>query len=143
VNRISAVILTAAAMVFAIGCSGGGNNLNLKEGDKWVATETLDRISFEASYGDNAKSPDHTEGGFTEIPEGTVLEVYVRPRAGLKSVEVKPVKTSTGVTDTDQLTEIFVPERYRKPPEKPSDTFMFYTISLPIEFFGTKVKKVE
>jgi len=143
VNRISAVILTAAALVFSIGCSGDGNKLNLKEGDKWVATETLDRINFEASYGDNAKSPDHTDVGFTEIPEGTVLEVYVKPRAGIKSVEVKPVKTKDGVTDADQLTEIFVPERYRRPPEKPTDTFMFYTISLPVEYFGSKVKKVE
>ncbi len=129
-------------MMFAVGCTGGSKELGLKGGDKLVVTQTLERERFEASYGESVKKVDHTDGAIIEIPEGTVLEVFTTPKTDAKIIEVKPIKVGD-TTDEEQLTEMFVPERYRKPAEKPTDTFLYYTISLPVDYFGTKVKKVE
>jgi hypothetical protein len=131
VNRFSAVILTAAALMFAVGCGGGGG-LGVKGGDKLEVTQTLDRERLETIYG-NAKSPDHTDGDLITIPEGTVLEVFVTPKSDAKIIEVKPVK-SGDVTDADSLLALFVPERFRTP------DFTDYTISIKVEYLGTKVK---
>ncbi|MDR2591931.1 MAG: hypothetical protein LBC59_03895 [Chitinispirillales bacterium] len=139
-NRFSAVILTAAALAFAVGC-GGGSNLGVKEGDKLVVTQTLDRERFEASYGENAKKIDHTDGAIIEIPEGTVLEVFVTPKSDAKIIEVRPVKSKddagNDITDEEALKDKFVQERFRTP------DFLYYTISLKAEYLGTKVKKID
>jgi hypothetical protein len=136
VNQFSAVILTAAALTFAVGCGGGGG-LGVKEGDKLVVTQTLERERFEASYGESAKKIDHTDGAIIELPEGTVLEVFVTPKSDAKIIEVRPVKSADGVTDEEALKERFVHERFRTP------DFLYYTISLKADYLGTKVKKVE
>jgi len=137
VKRLSAVVLTAAAMMFAVGCGGGNNNgLGLKEGDKLVVTQTLERERFEASYGESVKKVDHTDGDIIEIPEGTVLEVFVTPKSDAKSIEVRPVKAGD-VTDEEALRDMFVQERFRTP------DFLYYTISLKSDYLGTKIKKVE
>jgi hypothetical protein len=135
VNRFSAVVLTAAAMMFAAGCGGGGG-LGLKEGDKLVVTQNLERIPFEAAYGESVKDIAEREGGNIELPEGTVLEVFVTPKPDAKSIEVRPVK-SDDVTDEEQLKEKFVPERYRR------YNFLYYTISVKSEFLGKELKKLE
>lgn len=120
----------------AVGCGGGGG-LGLKEGDKLVVTQTLDRERFEASYGEDAKKIDHTDGALVEIPEGTVLEVFVTPKSDAKIIEVRPVKSADGVENADELLALFVHERFRTP------DFLYYTFSLKSEYLGTKVKKVE
>jgi hypothetical protein len=127
-------------MVFAVGCGGGGGKggkgLDVKGGDKLYATETLDRVRFEASYGENAKSPDYTEGDFITIPNGTVLEVYVTPKSGVSIIEVVPVKLGEK-TNPDEIRDELINARFLK------TTPLYYTISIPIEYYGTKVKKVE
>jgi hypothetical protein len=138
VYRFSAVVLTAAAAaMFAVGCGGGSNNgLGLKEGDKLIVTQALERERFEASYGESVKKIDHTDGDIIEIPEGTVLEVFVTPKSDAKSIEVRPVK-SGDVTDEEALKAMFVSERFRTP------DFLYYTISLKSDYLGTKIKKME
>jgi len=154
VNRLSAVVLTGFAAIFAIGC-GGGKDLGIKEGDKLVLSERLERQRFDASYGENVKAVDHTEGGNIEIPEGTVFEVFVTPRKEAKTIEVRIVKATVKVADesgavtdreiegVDELTPYFVPERYRyNNTGKSEDEFLYYTLSVPVEFLGTKLKKL-
>jgi len=135
VNRFSAVLLTALALVFAVGC-GGDQGLGLKAGDKLLVTQNLERERFEASYGESVKNISNTNGALIEIPEGTVLEVFVTPRSGAKTIEVVPVKVDD-ITDPDQLRDRFVQERYRTP------DFLYYSISLDASYLGSKVKKME
>ncbi|GBU21693.1 hypothetical protein R80B4_01593 [Fibrobacteres bacterium R8-0-B4] len=139
-NRLSAVILTAAALTFAVGC-GGGNGLGIKEGDKLVVTQTLDREPLGTAYGESVKKIDHTDGDLVQIPEGTVVEVFVTPKSDAKIIEVRPVKSKddagNDITDEEALKDKFVQERFRTP------DFLYYTISLKAEYLGTKVKKIE
>jgi len=149
VNRFSAVVLTGFAAIFAIGCGGGSKDLGIKEGDKLVLTERLERQRFDASYGENAKNVDHTDGDFIEIPEKTVFEVFVTPRKEAKTIEARIVKATIKVTDESgattereseddtELTTYFIQERYR------TYDFLYYTITMPAEYLGTKLKKLE
>jgi len=143
VNRFSAVVLSAAALMLAFGCGGGGSGSGVKEGDKLVVSQALDRERFEASYGElNEKGTDfkidHTDGDFLPdgIPEGTVLEVVATPKSDAKVIVVKIIK-SGDVTGKDELEAKFLPERFRTP------DFLFYRISLKMEYLGDKVKKLD
>jgi len=137
VNRFGAVILTAVALTFAVGC-GGGNGLGLKAGDKLVVKQALEREQFEASYGESTDKIDHTDGALVDIPEGTVLEVFVTPKSDAKIIVVMPVKSKDDagneITDVEALVNKFVPERYR------TADFLYYTFSLKAEYLGTKVE---
>ena len=147
-NRFCAVTLTALALVFVVGC-GGNQGLGIKEGDKLVVTQRLERERFEASYGENVKSITNTNGALIEIPEGTVLEVFVTPKSGAKTIEARivkatvPVEDSTGATTereiegVDELTPYFIQDRYR------TYDFLYYTISLSADYLNTKIKKIE
>jgi len=143
VNRFSAVVLTAAALMLAVGCGGGGSGSGVKQGDKLVVTQALDRERFEASYGElNEKGTDfkidHTDGDFLPdgIPEGTEMEVVTTPKSDAKVIVVKITK-SGDVTSKEDLEAKFLPERFRTP------DFLFYRISLKMEYLGDKVKKID
>jgi hypothetical protein len=137
VNRFSAVVLTAAAMMFAVGCGGGGgNSLGLKASDKLEVLETLDRERFEVSYGESAKNIDHTDGDFLELPKGTVLEVYVTPKSDAKIIEVKPVKLE-GETDPEKIRDKLINARFL------TSDFIDYSITLKVGYLGKEIKKVE
>ena len=145
-NRLSfsAVVMTAAALMLAVGCGGGGGGgMGLKEGDKLIVTQALDRERFEATYGElNEKGTDfkidHIDGDFLPngIPEGTELEVVVPPKTGSSVVVVKITK-SEGVTSKDALEAKFLPERFRTP------DFLFYRISLKMEYLDAKDPKIK
>ena len=147
-NRFSTAVLVGFAAIFAIGC-GGGKDLGIKEGDKLVLNERLERQRFDASYGENVKNVDHTDGDFIEIPEKTVFEVFVTPRKEAKTIEVRIVKATIQVADENgvvsenesedenELTSYFIQERYRTP------DFLYYTITMPAEFLGTKLTKLQ
>jgi len=148
VNRLSAVVLAGFAAIFAIGCDGG-KDLGIKEGDKLVLNERLDRQRFDASYGESVKNVDHTDGDLIQIPEKTVFEVFVTPKKDAKTIETRIVKATINVADeggaavtkesedADELTIFFIPQRYR------TSDFLYYTITLPVDFLGTKLKKLE
>ena len=147
-NRFCAVTLTALAFVIAIGCNGE-KKLGIKEGDKLLVTERLERERFEASYGENVQKITNTNGAFIEIPEGTVLEVFVTPRSGAKTIEARIVKATVTAEDStgapvereiegvDELTPYFIQDRYR------TYDFLYYTISLNSDYLNTKIKKME
>lgn len=147
-NRFSfsAVVMTAAALMLAVGC-GGGSDTGIKEGDKLLVIQAFDaetdRISFEASYGVlNEKGTDfkidHTDGALLPdgIPEGTELEVVVPPKTGSNVIVVKITKSADGVTSKDALEAKFLPERFR------TSEFLYYRISLKTDYLGTKIKKI-
>jgi len=146
-NRFfSVVAIAAAAVVFAVGC-GGEQDLGLQSGDKLVVTERFERARFEASYGEGIRAITHTNGAFVEIPEGTVMEVFVTPRRGAATIEVIPVQAviqqrdeegavrEVTVTDADELRNHFVQARYL------THDFIYYSFSFPAEYLGTKLKK--
>lgn len=144
---LSAAVMTAAALMLAVGCGGGGGNSGIKEGDKLVVIQAFDaetdRISFEASYGKlNDKGTDfnidHTDGALLPdgIPEGTELEVVVPPKTGSNVIVVKITK-SDGITSKDELEAKFLPERFR------TDDYLYYRISLKTDYLGTKIKKID
>jgi len=151
VNRFSAVVFTALALVFVVGCGGGDKGLGIKEGDKLVVTQRLERESFEASYGENVKSITNTNGAFIEIPEGTVLEVFVTPKSGARTIVTRIIKATVTVPSdeeggapvereiegVDELTPYFIQDRYR------TSDFLYYTISLNADYLNTKIKKIE
>jgi len=149
VNRFSTAVLVGFAAIFAIGC-GGGKDLGIKEGDKLVLNERLERQRFDAAYGENVKNVDHTDGDLIEIPEKTVFEVFVTPRSEAKTIEARIVKATIKVVDAtngavseresedeSELTSFFIQERYRTP------DFLYYTITMPAEYLGTKLTKLQ
>ena len=147
-NRFSTAVLVGFAAIFAIGC-GGSKDLGIKDGDKLVLNERLERQRFEASYGENANNIDHTDGDFIEIPEKTVFEVFVTPRKEAKTIELRIVKAPIRVADAsgaiieresedyNELTVYFVQERFR------TYDFLDYTITVPAEYLGTKLTKLQ
>jgi hypothetical protein len=139
VNRLGAVILTTAAIMLVVGCGGGkggSGNLGVKGGDKLVVGEDLDRVRFEASYGDDVKNIVETDGDFIEIPKGTVLEVFVTPKTEAKIIEVVPVKLGD-VTDAEAIKTALVNARFLR------ENFLYYTISIDAGLLGSKVTKME
>jgi hypothetical protein len=119
-----------------VGCGGNAGDIGLTGGDRLQVTERLERERFEASYGENVRNVTHTNGAFVEIPEGTILEVFVTPRTGAATIEVVPVRVGD-IEDADALLEMFVQDRYR------THDFLYYSFSLPTEYLGSKLKKVE
>jgi hypothetical protein len=134
-NRFSTLVLTAA-LVFIVGCGGNTGDIGLTGGDRLKVTERLERERFEASYGESIRNITHTNGAFVEIPEGTILEVFVTPRNNAATIEVVPMQVGD-VTGLEELRDMFVPERYI------THNFLYYSFSLPTEYFGTKLVKVE
>jgi hypothetical protein len=134
-NRFSSVVLTAV-LAFIVGCGGNTGEIGLVGGDRLKVTERLERERFEASYGEDIRNITHTNGAFVEIPEGTILEVFVAPRNNAATIEVVPFQVGD-VTNSDELLQMFVQERYR------THDFLYYSFSLPTEYLGTKLKKIE
>ncbi len=120
----------ALAAVFLIGC--GGNEQQLKKGDRLIVTEGLSREKIGMEYTDGS-----TDGTNTDVPKGTVLEVVITPKVGASMVEVIPVEVD-GKNDPEEIQEFFVPKRFRK-----RDGFVSYSLVLKNEHIGTKVKIAE
>ena len=147
-NRFSSVVLTAAVLAIAMGC-GGSPGVGVVEGDKLIVTTDLERESVDASYGESVRNVSHTNRWNVEIPEGTVLEVFVTPSRGVNTIEVRPVKVvvdrrnedgdveTVEITDERELRDFFVPDRYL------TFDFLYYTISLSGDYLDSKVKKME
>jgi len=124
-------------------------DLGIMNGNKLVLTERLARQRFYASYGESVKNVDYTDGDFIEIPEKTVFEVFITPKKDAKTIETRIVKATINVADKsgkavtkesedeNELTRFFIPQRYR------TSDYLYYTITLPIDFLGTKLKKME
>jgi len=146
VKKVGFAVLTAVVLVMAIGC-GGGEGMGIKGGDKLVVTERIERARFDAAYGESAKAPTHNDGAIVEIPAGTVMEVFTTPRKEAKTFEVIPIKVITEVdgekkeiTDPTELTEFFVPERFRDGRVAP---FLYYTFSFDAALLGSSLKKMD
>jgi hypothetical protein len=80
------------------------------------------------------------------------MKVNTRPREGAKSIEFVPVKATvkneeTGdmveITDADDIKKAFIQERYWSSGVDGDGIFQYFTISLDIDYIGTKLKKVE
>jgi hypothetical protein len=121
----------------------------LKEGDLLIVTKKLEKERAVIFYGENARDIDHTNVSWIEIPENTVLEIFVTPKNGAKSIEVRIVKATIKVQDKsgvireresddgEELASYFIPKRYL------TWDFLDYTISLSADYLNSKIIQVE
>jgi hypothetical protein len=143
--------LTAAVLAIAIGCGGGGSNLGVSVSDRLEVTKDIERAPFNFSYGEDRVNITHHDRWDGDIPAGTVLEVFVNPRAGASTITVQIVQAMVERTnaegeveqvqsdDARELRRHFVPDRFR------TADLQYYTISLDTALLGSqaRLKKLE
>ncbi len=121
------LIFILPLLVFLLGCGSGSS---IKKGDKF---ETLVELKEAA---DIQGSMEYSDAFTCNIPKGTVLEVLYPPSSS-GFFECKPVIVN-GNTSAQYIQETLVPEVVRRKPG-----FEDFTLTLNVEYVGTKIKKMK
>lgn len=119
-------VVLVSLLVYTIGC--GSKNV-VKKGDTFEVLIELTEVA-------DIQSNDAYADEFTcTIPKGALLEALNNSASGF--FECRPVSVQ-GKSGDDFILNTFVPEYVRN-----KESFKNFTITLSIEYIGSKVKKVK
>lgn len=120
------LILMLSLFVLFTGCGSDGE---VKKGDRFEVLESLREAA------DIQGSLEYSEGFTCNIPKGTILEA-IHSSASSGFIECRPVKVN-GKTEDEYILTTLVPEVVRR-----KEGFETFSITLRVEYIGTKIKKV-
>ncbi len=124
---VRSLLAVALTMVVVIACS---STESVKREDMFVVSEQLRETATVQMGSDN--------DGFTKfIPEGTKLKAVFSTTPAASYFECVPVEVN-GQDDPDYIETFFVPESMRM-----SEEYQGFTFSLPVEYIGSKIKRIK